>query len=54
MEYEVTKIDDSTWALSEGFVRFFLLAGEVAGEPRQVFGTTIQACDVKVDTLLVQ
>ena len=27
MEYEVTKIDDSTWALGEGFVRFFLLAG---------------------------
>lgn len=31
-----------------------VIAGEVAGEPRQVFGTTIQACDVKVDTLLVQ
>lgn len=27
MEYEVTKIDDSTWILSEGFVRFFLLVG---------------------------
>ena len=27
MDYEVTKIDDSTWALGEGFVRFFLLAG---------------------------
>lgn len=27
MDYEITKIDESTWILSEGFVRFFLLAG---------------------------
>jgi glyoxylase-like metal-dependent hydrolase (beta-lactamase superfamily II) len=28
MEYEITQIDNSTWTLSEGFVRFFLLAGK--------------------------
>ena len=28
MEYEITQIDDTTWTLSEGFVRFFLLAGK--------------------------
>lgn len=27
MEYDIKKIDDSTWVFSEGFVRFFLLAG---------------------------
>ena len=28
MEYEISKIDEQTWVLSEGFVRFFLIAGE--------------------------
>ena len=28
MEYEISKIDDQTWVLSEGFVRFFLIAGK--------------------------
>ena len=27
MDYEITQIDESTWILSEGFVRFFLLVG---------------------------
>lgn len=27
-EYEISKIDDETWVLSEGFVRFFLIAGK--------------------------
>ena len=28
MEYEISKIDDQTWVLTEGFVRFFLIAGK--------------------------
>lgn len=28
MEYEISKIDEQTWVLSEGFVRFFLIAGK--------------------------
>ena len=28
MDYEITKIDENTWILGEGFVRFFLLAGK--------------------------
>ena len=60
MEYEITQIDNSTWTLSEGFVRFFLiagakkvLAGEIKGEPREMFGTKILAFDVGCDILLV-
>ncbi|MCR4735033.1 MAG: MBL fold metallo-hydrolase [Treponema sp.] len=28
MKYEISKIDDQTWVLSEGFVRFFLIEGK--------------------------
>ena len=31
-----------------------VLAGQVEGKPRQMFGTTIHACDVGVDILLVE